>query len=413
MTRYQYHPNPLIDAAIGRVAKTHPYYVAAITDRLRIVADKNIPTMATSAAWVTHYNPDTLAGWTADQAGAVLVHELEHLLRRHAERCNGRDHGRWNIAGDAEINQRLTGLPDGCVYPETLGMPRGSVAEVYYAATKADPKPDAGDGQSGTGQPGEGSGAAGSGQPGNGPDCGSAAGGPKRPYEAGDAQRPGAGATGDGADARKEVAEGVIAGWHPGTGEGTEIRDWAEAEIGIDRAAWFRAMATAVGRTLANTGAPTAYRWPGRRDPSDVGGAMIPRWVAKRPACAVVIDVSSSVTAEDLNLARASAHYLDRMADVVYWTCNTRARRIGPILPDVLSGFGGTDLRVGIEAAIEDGARCVVVITDCGTLWPDADPGVPVIVASNVGARSILAAGPGSIYHPPAWVTIIPIVPNP
>lgn len=396
MTR-TYHSDPLINAAIASVQRTHPYYVSTMTSRLRIVADPRVPTMATSVDWVTHYNPEYAASITDDERGAVLVHELEHLTRRHFERCNGRDPQRFNVAGDAEINQRLPGLPDGCVYPETLGMPRGSVAEVYYAATNADRPQDPQDPN-------------GSGGNGSGPDCGSAAGGPRRSYESGDAARPGDGARDGGAEARREIAEQVLGGYLPGTGDETAIREWAEAEIGIDRAAWYRALATSVGRTLANTGAPTAYRWPGRRDIRDMGGAMVPRWVAQRPACAVVIDISSSVTADDLNMARAAAHYLDRMADVTYWTCNTRARRIGPVLPDRIDGFGGTDLRAGIAAAIADGARCVIVITDCGTPWPDEDPGVPVIIGANVGARWIINAGPENGFYPPEWMTVIPIV---
>jgi predicted metal-dependent peptidase len=89
---------------------THPYYASAL-QRLRITADANVPTMATSSAWVTHYNPETVKGWTTSETAAVLVHELEHLLRRHSDRCGDRDHKGWNIAADAEINQRIGRSP--------------------------------------------------------------------------------------------------------------------------------------------------------------------------------------------------------------------------------------------------------------------------------------------------------------
>jgi hypothetical protein len=59
-----HHADPLIDAAIAeRAWRTHPYYASAL-QRLRITADDNVPTMATSSSWVTHYNPATVKGWT-------------------------------------------------------------------------------------------------------------------------------------------------------------------------------------------------------------------------------------------------------------------------------------------------------------------------------------------------------------
>lgn len=403
----RYHDDPLIDAAIRETHVTHSYYASAIGS-LRIVADPNVPTMATSAQWVTHYNPTTLRSWTAAERAAVLVHELEHLLRDHAGRCGHRDHAKWNVAADAEINQRLANLPDGAVYPETLGMPRGSSAETYYgAASKPEPEPDAGEGDGsgeGSGQPGPGQ----SGKPGDGPDCGSAAGGDPRPWESGDKQRPGAGSQ-DPASVAKQAAEQILGYPYPGTEEGTDLRAWAEAQIGIDRNAWMSALAGILGRSVAQHGAPTRWQWPGRRDPRDLGGAMVPRWTGERPRVAVVIDVSSSITPADLDIARVAAAFLNRHADATFYTCNTRARLIGKVLPESLMGSGGTALRVGIDAAIADGHKAVVVVTDCGTSWGDTDPGIPVIIGANIGARGILAAGPTNPYYPPAWATVVPI----
>lgn len=400
-----YHSDPLIDSAMAEAVSTHPYYASAL-GRLRIVADPSVPTMATSAAWVTHYNPATVAGWTVAERGAVLVHELEHLLRDHAGRCGDRDHGAWNVAGDAEINARLANLPDGAIYPETLGMPRGRSAETYYGATGAGRKPqdpDSGEG-SGEGQPGAGApGAPGAGQP----NCGSSAGGPAQDHERGDAANPGAGARNGGEDARQEVAETVLGGNYPGTGEGSELRDWAEAQIGIDRNAWLTALASVAGRSVAAYGAPTRWRWPGRRDPRDMGGAMVPRWVGERPSVAVIIDTSSSIMPADLDIARVAAAFLSRHADATFYGCNTRATRYGPTIPDGLSGYGGTRLTAGIDMAIADGHKAIVIVTDCGTDWGE-DPGVPVIIGANIGARQILA-NPSSPYYPPTWATVVPI----
>lgn len=403
------HSDPLIQEAITSAARSHPYYMPAIA-RLRIVADTNVATMATSAQWVTHYNPTTVAGWTAAERGAVLVHEVEHLLRQHHERCGERDPKNWNIAGDAEINQRLDNLPDGAVYPETLGMPRGSVAERYYGAAGNGQGPDGqgqGQGPDGQGQPGAGAGQPGPGEPGN---CGSAAGGPTQPHEAGDAARPGAGAGNDDA-VRREVAEEVLqSGSMPGSDAGDEMRDWAEGTLGIDRAAWYRALAGIVGKSVATYGAPTRWRWPGRRDMSDVGGAMVPRWVGERPSCAVVIDTSSSITPYDLDMAKAAGYFIGRVADVTYYACDTRPQALGSTLPDRLPGGGGTHMPNGIRKAIEDGAAAVIVITDMETDWTMDIPNVPVIIGANLSASRHLASdGADWWYNAPDWMTVLPL----
>lgn len=389
-----FHSDPLIEEAILRARQTHPYYAGAIS-KLRIVADESIPTMATSAAWVTHYNSTTIAEWTIDERAAVLVHELEHLLRDHSGRMGERDPKGWNIAGDAEINQRMTGLPEGAIYPETLGMPRGMAAETYYAAS--------GQGKPQQPQPGDGSGAGQPGQPGSGhgdAQCGSAAGGPTQAHESKDAAKPGSGARDGGQEARQEAAEQILGGRQAGSGISEELRDWAMGELGIDRSAWYHALASAVGRTLAPHGAPTRYKWPGRRDSRDIGGAMVPRWVSERPSCAVVIDTSGSITPFDLDMAKAAGHFIGRMADTVYYGCNTAVTEYGRTMPETIRGGGGTDLTVGIARAIADGAKAVVVITDCETPWPYYELNVPIIVGAVPSAN---------VHGVPEWMTLLPI----
>jgi hypothetical protein len=416
--------------AVNAAQRSHPYYRTGI-DSLRLQEDRAVPTMATSAQWVTHYNPDTLATWTAEQAGAVLVHELEHLLRGHHERCGDRDPGAFNRSGDIEINQRLANLPDGALYPETINAPRGLSAETYYSiengARKA-PEPEPGDGAqgddsqpgagSGSGEGSEGEGSEGEGspqpsqpsQPGTA-SCGSAAGGPTQPHEQGDAARPGAGAEDDGKAVRKSVAESILGGLAPGTADADDLREWAEGELSIDRSAWYSALATAIGKALAPHGAPTRWTWPGRRDERDMGGAVLPRWTGTRPECAVIIDTSISIDPADLDLARAAALFLSRAADCNFYTCNTQPTALGKSLPDVLHGNGGTNLSVGIARAIADGAKCIVVVTDCGTYWHDDEyRGVPVIVAANRGATGILNGDKDARWYPADWMTIIPLV---
>jgi hypothetical protein len=420
-----------IQEAMDAAQRSHPYYRTALGS-IRLQPNHAVPTMATSAAWVTHYNPDTLARWTPAEGGAVLVHELEHLLRKHHERCGDRDPGNFNLAGDAEINQRLADLPEGAIYPESLGMPRGQVAERYYTGLQSQQPQqpqggEGGEGESGEGESGEGGegGESGEGagqqqQPGSGAagtaQCGSAAGGGTQPHEAGDAENPGMGAHDNGESARKDAAESILNGTYPGTGEGSELREWAESELGIDRAAWYRAMATIIGSAMSQVGAPTRWSWTPRRDPRDVGGAVLPRWTGERPKVAVVLDTSSSITPADLDLARAAGYFLGRLAECHYYTCDTMPEYIGRTLPERIYGGGGTNMEAGIRQAIAEGARAVIVITDCYTRWdrnPDTHGAVPIIIGANVGASRVIASGPENGWYPPEHYTVVPVVPQP
>ena len=72
--------------------------------------------------------------------GAVLLHEVGHLLRAHGVRGQSLPkpvhHVAWNYAADAEINDDLlaagVGLPDGVITPQSFGCEDGGIAEDYY-----------------------------------------------------------------------------------------------------------------------------------------------------------------------------------------------------------------------------------------------------------------------------------------
>ena len=99
---------------------------------------------------------------------------------------------------------------------------------------------------------------------------------------------------------------------------------------------------------------------------------------------------------------------------MTFYSCDTVAHRYGRTLPERLQGRGGTVLERGIEMAIADGARCVVVITDCGNDWDTeaaANYPVPVIIGANRGAARVLRDYPE--YRQPEPMIIVPVVPEP
>lgn len=131
----------------------------------RPVADLGLGTFAVDQWWRLYIDPALLVGetsWGAHTVGAVLGHEVGHLLRDHAARARALaqpyDHRARNLAGDAEINDDLLAagvpLPEGVVTPAALGCEVGGLAEdYYYATTRTDDSgtPDDGDGDGGCG----------------------------------------------------------------------------------------------------------------------------------------------------------------------------------------------------------------------------------------------------------------------
>ena len=86
-------------------------------------------TMASDAKWRLYYDPEKIMEWPVEQLAGVVLHEVGHCIRGHAERFtsmgeNMRYARTFNIAGDSLINCDLRDeripLPEGCVYVETL-----------------------------------------------------------------------------------------------------------------------------------------------------------------------------------------------------------------------------------------------------------------------------------------------------
>lgn len=145
--------HPLADAALARaralLVREFPYFDADVCT-LQPVYAAGYGTFGVSPRRVLIVDPDILPGgkaakWSTEEVAGVLIHELFHPFNQHAERADqhgATDRGRWNTAGDAEINDDLdemfarpgitVRLPKGGVFPRTLGLPEHQLAEFYY-----------------------------------------------------------------------------------------------------------------------------------------------------------------------------------------------------------------------------------------------------------------------------------------
>lgn len=413
---------------------TCPYYASGLFS-LMPVASPGLKTFAVDCAWRIYMDPELLAGddaWTAIEAGGVLLHELGHLLRVHADRAAAlpQPYHRtaWNLAGDAEINDDLfdaeVPLPEGAVTPQALDCPPHDVAETYYAHLLAScptsSAPQSASSADGSDSCSSGGYSAGDTSPGHGvtlvdlldddgPGCGSGAGTGAVPGELPAAQEVD-GHTGidaaAGALIRRRVAEAVRE--EASKGRGTVpggMQRWADEVLAPPTVPWNRVLRSVVRRALADaTGrVQFSYTKPSRRSG---GGLIFPSMRGPRLRVSIVVDTSGSMSPTDLSAALSEIRGVLKSAGVTgdrvtVITCDAEsgaAQRISRAENIVLTGGGGTDMRVGIDAAENSRLRphVCIVITDGLTPWPDA-PTQSRLVCVIVGDNSATDTPPWAL----------------
>jgi predicted metal-dependent peptidase len=385
----------LLAAARLWAVEAAPYLAHGLFS-MKPLAAEGLGTFAVDRGWRLYLDPVSLTGWGAPVAGGVLVHEIGHLVRAHAERADALgadcDHDRWSIAADLSINDDLLAaniaLPGGVLMPAMFGLPEGGIEEAYYAAL-----PDRRTGLfSNSGMKSE--------------SCGSGAGDPVADWElpADARQAPSVGSA-EANMTRRLVAEavrehtqrkGLPAGW----------QRWAEATLAGPTVPWRRVLGSAVRRALAHAAGCCDYTYqrPGRR--------RIPRVVmpAMRRALltvAVVVDTSGSMGQSELDAALAEVKGVIRAAGVgtgrlLVLACDAQvgaASRVHRVDDVRLVGGGGTDMRVGIAAAEASRPRpdVIVVLSDGYTPWPER-PGAARLVVAIIGAAESAT---------PTWATTV------
>jgi len=361
-----------VAAARLRAVHDQPYLSAALF-ALTPVAVPQLGTFAVDRHWRLYVDPVRCDEWSVEEIAAVLVHEVHHVLRDHAGRAEGFGVGeqeahRFNVAGDLEINDDLTGLPlpSGGLQPDLFGFETGQLAETYFGWLDTIDIPV-------------------------GWECGSGAHG-----VACDWDRPrstvSAVSSAEGDLIRQQVASAIRA-----RGQGTVpsgLLRWAEAFL-EPKVRWQLVLAGAVRSTLATSAGTVDYTFtrPNRRTPpTNRPAAVLPAMRRPEPVVAVVVDTSGSMSAQDLGQALAEIRGVLRSVGVGYnavavLSCDSAVHATQLIFTAdqvTLYGGGGTDVSIGIAAAAELRPRpnVVVVVTDGMTPWPNEPPrGVRVVVA--------------------------------
>lgn len=374
-------------AARLRAARMQPYLASAVFSLIPVPVP-GYGTFAVDRWWRVYLDMDQAREWGVEASAAVLLHEANHVLRDHHRRADRigvteTSHHRWNLAADAAINDDLVAdglpLPDP-VLPSTFALDPGGLEETYFwllGERAAGDRPVA---------------------------CGSGSGGERLPVELDDDTDERGVDEVDANAIRRGVAHDVTAAQSQGWSVSPGLALWAQTVL-APQVSWRTLLRSAVGRPLRAAYGRRHPTWQ-RPDRRSDGRPDFPAPGAhrERPEVAVVIDTSASMTTQALNAAVTELDDILRRlgAEVTVVACDQdavtpqRIRRLGQLH---LTGGGGTDLRIGIEAAaqLRPAPTVIAVLTDGWTPWPSAAPARSSVVAVVIGDRAPLPTGVGIV----------------
>ena len=373
------------------VARNRPYYARALF-ACPIVFTDETASLSINGHWRIRANPRFAASRTVEEVAAMLIHEINHLLRDHHSRslrAGVPDEGfaLWKIAADFEINDDLRHdglqLPEGVLYPEDFGLGPGRLAEQYYRdlidqAEHPDDRPDQVCGHDHS-LPDDGSG--------DGPSM---------------ARRE---------QMRREAARDIAAHQHAhgdmSVPEG--LGRWA-ASHAEPKADWRRLLAAELRKGVRRRPGTGEADWarPPRRP--DHGPVLRPGTARPAADIAVVVDTSASMRPDDHSQALAEIRAILRAAvpgeAVRVHSADERAitaQNITRTQQIRLAGGGGTDMgQAVIDAnAARPRPTVIIVITDGGTHWPPDRP--PNVTAAVIAVLT----RPDYAQYVPRWIAAV------
>lgn len=409
-----------IATQIRTLATFRAPYMASTMFALALVPAKGIGTFAIDEHGRIYVDEDLVGSrWTLEQAAWVLVHEVWHWALKHAERSKvltahlpdaerAEEAQQVNIAADLEINggmrEAKADLPDDGVFPQDYKFPIHLPFEQYYELLKKQNKqPKSSSGNDGSGK-GKGKGSW---------DCGSGAHGQSRPWEQG--SRPGNGGSeekpnGNSADGQaralteseQELLRDALA---TNLKEASKTRGtvpafaerWADKRLAPPKVSWERELRAHISNSIVMLSGAADYTWqrPSRR--GNPTGVIMPRLVKPSPEVVCVVDTSGSMSEGMVASALAEVNGVVKaigQREVPVVCCDAyahNAQKVNNAASVKVKGGGGTDMRIGIEKAIEQcpNAKVVVVLTDGYTPWPDSMPAGYQLVVALIGNNDV------------------------
>jgi predicted metal-dependent peptidase len=407
------------------------------------VTDGSLQTMAVDSSWRLYFNPEFVLSQDVQSLATVLQHEAMHCMLTHADRFEElRDatpnRKVFNIAADCGINHVIEEA--GFSFSDHFQPVRFadfdsidekmSTEQAYYILMEqsSGTKPSEDDENPGKaedpsenkpkdhGQKEE----AGSSQDDH--DCGSVSGGLPREYELAieDERAPGSSKETQAVVISRVASDVTQAAKGRGSVPGG-LQRWADEWLS-PQVNWRRQLAVRVRTSLATKSGRRDYSMmrPSRREQGLTLGDVQIRLPSMRqpasPKTKVILDTSGSIGTEELKAALAEVMGILKAvgnSDGLYVIpCDSKAYPAQLVRTPTdmknlkLPGGGGTDMGMGLAAAVLDKPKpdVIIVITDGFTPWPDEKPkgcdNFIVVVTEQQGmngvpiwAKSILAEG--------------------
>lgn len=364
---------------------------------------------------------DTLVADGYDVSRTMSAEQIYVVIKEKVEKdsCSCGD----NSSKDKEEKSENSDNSSGGNSPKSEKAEKGDSSDSSEQGEGENPSSK---GQEGSqGQPADQSGSAGQPDP-NCPvhgtpkswDCGSGADGIARDYEI-EGDKVDAGIDSDRADIIRQKVATDISNHSKNRGNvPAGLERWAK-EILDPTVDWRRELASIVRRSFAQVAGIRDYTYsrPSRRDSSMRSSGQNIVLPAMRqpspPKVSIVIDTSGSMSDEMLSWALSETQGVLRSLgsagrSVKVISCDAKAsiQKVSSLSQVNLSGGGGTDMRVGVDAAMQDSQKpdVIIVLTDGYTPWHKSPlKGTTLIVGlTEEGSKSSV----------PEWARVVHIAPE-
>ena len=409
------------DIASERTRALHEFkFFGAFISRMQFFSTEEVPTLAVDKYARCYVNEKFWYGSPFEHRVGFIIHESQHPMRNHFGRAEAAAIPplEANICQDAEINdggkiRRF--LPHrNIIYPENFGWPVGKMFEEYWQLMQqqrdANPGGYSSGSENGSPFPGDDASVA------NG-DCGSGATGQRADYEL---PAPSEGGPGiDESDMeviRRQVAQDIQEAESRSRGStGGSAAMWAQSVLAPPKIPW-QSKLKANARNFRNWirgRSTTNYSRPSRRN-CNPRTLVRPGSIDPVPNLAILVDTSGSmggsigtaVLSEVQGCLKAGAGNAGTVL-----VCDAKMqglRKVKRVSAMDFKGGGGTDMRIGIEAAasLKERPDYLVILTDGYTPWPQLPPRHMKVIIGLIGTYK------ASIDSCPSWATVIDIPSN-
>ena len=144
-------PVTKLDRAKTALCLDHPFFASILMKR-KLTPREDIPTAAVDQRGQLYYNPKFVESLSVPELVFLLAHEVGHVIGQHAARRGARHAKKWNIAGDAWINDMLSAAGVGQFIEGGVNMPGSKDKTTDQIYNELPDQPDGGGG--GEGGPG-------------------------------------------------------------------------------------------------------------------------------------------------------------------------------------------------------------------------------------------------------------------